>query len=93
MFVYICTRAISNGKPLNSREEAIQYLYQTILHSKTHLNAKLIDMKADEESFTIITEEYDYFKGRTQVKHTIKTASLQDANLIKKYFEINGIHS
>lgn len=47
-----------NGKPFNSLEEAIEYLYQQAHHSKVHLDGVLKDMKVTEDAFILYIEKY-----------------------------------
>lgn len=81
----------SNGKPFNTLEEAVKYLYEIAHHSKVHLDGVLKDMKVTETSFTLYIEEYQFLKGRDIEEMGIRVASAKDAELIKSYFEINRI--
>lgn len=87
--IFICSMSIDNGKPFNTIEDALNYLYQRIYHAKLHLNAKLQDMKVDENSFTITVEQYDCFRGTSVVEYKIKNTTEKDAEIIRNYLQIN----
>lgn len=87
--IFICSKAMDNGKLFNTIEEALNYLHQQVYHAKLHLNAKLQDMKVDEDSFTVTVEQYDYFTGTSVVEYKIKNATEKDAKIIRNYFQIN----
>ena len=80
-----------NGKPFNSLEEAIEYLYQQAYHSKIHLDGVLKDMKVTEDAFILYIEQYHFLRGRAVEEIGIRIASKDDAEKIKSYFEINKI--
>lgn len=75
-----------NGKPFNSLEEAIEYLYQQAHHSKVHLDGVL---KVTEDAFILYIEKYQFLRGRAVEEMGI--ASKDNAEKIKSYFEINKI--
>lgn len=88
--IYKSSISTDDGKPFTNIDEALQYLYNALFHAKTHLNAKLIDMEVQENSFIITTEETNFF-GKMMVKRGIN--GIDDPIKIKKYLEINGIYS
>ena len=89
-YVYF-SNGTDNGKPFNSLEEAIEYLYQQEHHCKIHLDGVLKDMKVTEDAFILYIEEYNFFRGRAVEEIGIRIASKDDAEKIKFYFEINKI--
>lgn len=80
-----------NGKPFNSIDNAIEYLYQQAHHSKVHLDGVLKDMKVTENAFVLYIEKYQFLMGRAVEEMGIRIASKNDAEKIKSYFEINKI--
>ena len=80
-----------NGKPFNSLERAIEYLYQQAYHSKIHLNGVLKDMKVTEDAFILYIEQYQFLRGRAVEEMGIRIASKDDAEKIRSYFKINKI--
>jgi len=79
-----------NGKPFDSLEKAIEYLYQQACHSKIHLDGILKDMKVTEDAFILYIEKYQFLRGRAIEEVGIRITSKNDAEKIKSYFEING---
>lgn len=80
-----------NGKPFDSLEEAVKYLYQQALHSKVHLDGVLKDMQVTEDAFVLYVEKYHFLRGRAIEEMGIRIRTACDAEKIKSYFEINRI--
>jgi hypothetical protein len=88
MYIFISS-GTDNGKPFDSIENALSYLYNSAKHSKIHLNGVLKDIKMTENSFILCVEQYNMFLGRTVIEIGIRVANSSDLLTIRKYFDIN----
>lgn len=91
-YVYISSRGTDDGKPFNNLEEALEHLYNSIIHAKIHLGAKLVKTEITENKFSMFLDVPEFiYGGRIICEEGIRYATKEDERLIRTYFEINGL--